>query len=196
MPRSTKKISIPAAITVIAVGVIALISSGALRPAPVTGGTPSKPPVATPSTPATPAPSAPAPTQKPDDVVDGEKSVELDVADPNRVYVGFKDFTGSVVDATSGRAGDGMSVRWYELRVQNVDDDTLRLTWVGLPNDDPIKVIVTDLQGTPTIVVFSLLPPSNSDALGFDRVLDLHFEGPVRSEDFDVVIQDGMDTDD
>ena len=205
MSRSSSKLSIPAAVTVGAVAVIALIASGVLRPAPVTGANPSP----SPSAPVNPAPSAPAPTPRPpaspaptqppvDDPVDGEKFVQLDVADPNRVIIGVKDFTGQLVDATSGRAGDGMSVRWSELKVVNLDDDTLRLTWVGLPNDDPIKVVIAhfdgDPDGTPSIVLFRLEPPANSDALGYDRVLDLHFGAPVRAEDFNVAVQDGMDT--
>ena len=205
MSRSSSKLSVPAAVTVGAVAVIALIASGVLRPAPVTGANPSPSPSA-PSTPAptqppaSPAPSQPpAPTQPPvDDPVDGEKEVQLDVADPNVVYVGVKDFTGQLVDATSGRAGDGMSVRWSELKVVNLDDDTQRLTWVGLPNDDPIKVVIAhfdgDPDGAPSIVLFRYAPPPNSDALGYDRVLDLHFEAPIRAEDFDVAVQDGMDT--
>ena len=46
------------------------------------------------------------------------------------------DDTGSVIEASSGRAGDGMSVRCNEVAVENVDASTLRVTWVGLPMDD------------------------------------------------------------
>ena len=92
-----------------------------------------------------------------------------------------------------------MSVRWGDLEVVNVDDDTLRLTWVGLPNDNPVKVVVfdnvasaTDVQ--PTIVVMQLMPPENSDAIGFDRVLVLDFDDPVVAGDYDAYLQDGWDT--
>jgi hypothetical protein len=194
MSRSRTPISVPAAITVGAVAVIALIASGVLRPSPVTGGTPSSPPVASPSAPALLDPT-PVPTPKlVDDFSDGQKDVRLDIATPHYVVAEIKDFTGSVVDATSGRAADGMSVRWYELDVVNLDEDTLRLTWVGSPSDDPVKVVVTDLQGEPTIVVMQLMPPEDSDAIGFDRVLDLDFHGPVVAEDFATLVQDGWDT--
>jgi hypothetical protein len=174
MSRSNDKLSLPAIVVIGAVAVIAIIASGVLRGTPASGVEP-----------------RPA-----DDFSDGEKTVKLDVADPNDVFVGVRDHTGRVVDATTGRAGDGMSVRWYDLKVENVDDDTLRLTWVGYPNTDPIKVAVFNDRGTPTIVLMSLLPPPNSDALGIDRVLDLHFASPVSPDDFAILVQDGMDTDD
>ena len=201
MTRSQKNISIPTAITVVAVAVIALIASGVLRPSPVTGVTPSPSAPASPA-PATPKPANPDPTPVPtqaDDFSDGVKSVKLDIATPHDVVAEVKDFTGRVSDAKSGRAGDGMSVRWGDLEVVNLDEDTLRVTWVGLPNDDPVKVVVydnvasaTDVQ--PTIVVMQLMPPDNSDAIGFDRVLDLDFDDPVLAGDYEAFLQDGWDT--
>lgn len=208
MTRSQKKISIPTAITVVAVAVIALIASGVLRPTPATGVTPTPSPSApaspAPATPvpATPAPATPVPTEGPapvDDFSDGVKSVRLDIATPHDIVAEIKDSTGRVSDARSGRAGDGMSVRWGDLKVENVDDDTLRLTWVGLPSDDPVKVVVydevrgaTDVQ--PTIVVMQLMPYENTDAIGFDRVLELDFDDPVLASDYATVLQDGWDT--
>ena len=201
MTRSQKKISIPTAITVVAVAVIALIASGVLRPSPVTGVTPSPSAPASPA-PATPKPANPDPTPVPtpaDDLSDGVKSVKLDIATPHDVLAEVKDFTGRVSDAKSGHAGDGMSVRWGDLEVVNLDEDTLRVTWVGLPNNDPVKVVVydnvasaTDVQ--PTIVVMQLMPPDNSDAIGFDRVLVLDFDDPVLAGDYDTLLQDGWDT--
>src|SRR5262245_10539685 len=207
MSRSNQRLSVPAAVTVIAVGVIALIASGVLRPSPVSGTPPSSPsapawipsvPPAQPSAPpATPVPARPAPSL--DDFTDGSKSVKLDIATAHDLFIEVKDFTGRVVDARTGRAGDGMSVRWSTLKVENLDDDTLRLTWVGLPSDAPVKVVLMDdpagnatLQ--PTIVLMQAMPPSDSDALGFDRVLDLDFDQPVLSSDFKTLVQDGYDT--
>jgi hypothetical protein len=196
MSRSNDKLSLPAIVVIGAVAVIAIIASGVLRGTPASGAEPTPPPASSPSAPARPTPAPTAVPRPADDFSDGEKTVKLDVADPNDVFVGVRDHTGRVVDATTGRAGDGMSVRWYDLKVENVDDDTLRLTWVGYPNTDPIKVAVFKDRGTPTIVLMSLLPPPNSDALGIDRVLDLHFASPVSPDDFAILVQDGMDTDD
>jgi hypothetical protein len=206
MSRYQKKLSIPTVIAVGAVAVIALIASGALRPSPVTGGNPSAPPVASPSAPAapsTPEPAKPDPTPVPtpvptpepvDDFSDGVKQVKLDIATPNDVVVEITDRTGTIVDAATGRAGDGMSVRWNELEVVNLDEDTLRLTWVGYATDDPVKVQVGDIDNEPAILLMQLQPPENSDALGFDRVLDLHFSSAVSADDFAILVQEGWDT--
>jgi hypothetical protein len=218
MTPPQKKLSIPTAITVVAVAVIALIASGVLRPTPATGVTPTPSPSApaspapaspVPATPApatpvpaTPAPATPVPTEEPapaDDFSDGVKSVRLDIATPHHIVAEVKDSTGRVSDANSGRAGDGMSVRWGEVKVENVDEDTLRLTWVGLPNDDPVKIAVFDevrsaTDVRPTIVVMQLMPYENTDAVGFDRVLDLDFYDPVLAGDYATVLQDGWDT--
>ncbi|HET9345399.1 MAG TPA: hypothetical protein VFO05_06835 [Candidatus Limnocylindrales bacterium] len=192
MTRSSKNVSVPAAIAIVAVGVTALIASGALRPAPVTGGTPSHPPVASPSAPATPAP-----TKEPiDDFSDGSKSVKLDIATDHDVYARIDDATGKVVDARSGRAGDGMSVPWLDIKVENLDDHTLRLTWVALGNDDPVKVRVFEVDGVLNLVVLQAAPPPNTDSLGYDRILVLEFDGLVRAEDVDTEFIRGMDTDD
>jgi hypothetical protein len=204
MSRSNDKLSIPSVVVIGAVAVIAIIASGVLRGTPASGAEPTPPPAASPSVPASPsAPAKPAPTPIPspvDDFSDGSKDVKLDIADEHDVHVEVKDFIGTVADATTGHGGDGMSVRWYDLKVENVDDDTLRLTWVGYPTDDPVKLIVARLDGKPdgkaTIVLFQHMPPENSDALGFDRVLDLHFESPVSADDFAVATQDGWDTGD
>jgi hypothetical protein len=206
MSRSQKKLSIPSVVAVGAVAVIALIASGVLRPAPVTGRNPSTPPVASPSAPASPAPATPTPpdptpvppplpTPEPvDDFSDGVKEVRLDIATPQDLVAEITDRTGSIVDATSGRAGDGMSVRWFELDVVNVDADTLRLTWVGFADEKLVKLQVGDIDGEPTILLMTSTPPENSDALGFDRVLDLHFDAPVSPEEFRVIVQEGWDT--
>ena len=191
MSRSNKNVSVPAAIAIVAVGVIALISSGALRPAPVTGVTPSSPPFAS------PPPATPAPTQEPvDDFSDGSKSVKLDIATDHNVYAKVEDATGKVVDARSGRAGDGMSVPWYDIKVENLDDDTLRLTWVALGNDDPVKVRIFEVDGVLNLVVLQAAPPPNTDTLGYDRIIELDFDGLVKAEDFDTEFIRGMDTDD
>lgn len=229
MSRPSRRLSVPAAITVAAVAVIVLIASGALRPTAVSGvpptdapWVPSVPPAsanpapANPSpsipAPATPVPATPAPATPPpatpvqatpapkpvDDFSDGRKTVKLDIATEHDLFIEVTDFTGTVVDATSGRAGDGMSVRWNDLNVENIDDDTLRLTWVGPPADDPIKLAIAHVDGNPdgkpTIVLMQLMPPENSDSIGFDRVLDLDFDSPVSADDFDTLVQDGYDT--
>jgi hypothetical protein len=196
MSRSSSKLSVPAAITVGVIAVIAVIASGALRPSPVTAkpGLPSEP---APSAPLEPAPSAPGPTRGPiDDFSDGSMSVRLDVPAGPDVYARVDDATGKVVDARSGRAGEGMSVPWEEIDVENVGPSILRLTWVALGNDDPVKVRVFESDGVINLVVLQLAPPPETDLLGYDRLLELEFDSPVDASDVVTEFIRGMDTGD
>ena len=137
---------------------------------------------------ALPSPSAPAPSDGPaspdPSVAPGAPSgvIKLDVADPHEVLVTVVDPGGLVKGASSGRAGDGMSVRWGDVEIVNVDDDSLRVTWVGLPVDAGVTVKVdADGEGY-VLAVTQPAPPANSDATGFDRVLVLDFASAVRAE--------------
>jgi hypothetical protein len=83
------------------------------------------------------------------------------------------------VGTSSGRAGDGMSVRWGDVEIVNVDEDSLRVTWVGLPADAGVALKV-DADGAGYVLRFTQpAPPANSDATGFDRVLVLDFASAV-----------------
>ena len=199
MSRSTSRLSISTTITVGAVAVIALIASGVLRPAPVTGaapsGSPSAPASPAPATPApatpvpaTPVPATPAPTDG------GLQPVRLDIATPNKVALEVWDHTDSVVGARSGRAGDGMSVRWFDMKIENLGPSTLRLTWVGFAADDYLILAVNKHDGVILLTLAQPGPPPNSDALGFDRVLILEFASPINADDVNHVIQEGVDT--
>ena len=207
MSRSNQRLSVPAVITVIAVAVIALIASGVLRPSPVAGVPPSGAPPSAwvpsvppaqpqPSLPATPepAPATPAPSVDPDGEPDDVETIDLDVAVPGDVRVTVIDDGGTLVDATSGRAGDGMSVRWFDLKVENVDANTLRLTWVGFAGDDESVLNVGRNDGVTSLALQVAGPPPNSDATGYDRVLVLEFDGPVNAADVAYTVQEGFDT--
>ena len=221
MSRSNQRLSVPAVITVIAVAVIALIASGVLRPTPVAGVPPSGAPPSAwvpsvppdqpdqpatpgpatpaqpqPSPPATsePAPATPAPSVDPDGEPDEVETIDLDVAVPGDVRVTVIDDGGTLVGARSGRAGDGMSVRWFDLKVENVDANTLRLTWVGFAGDDESVLNVGRNDGVTSLALQVAGPPPNSDATGYDRVLVLKFDGPVNAADVDFTVQEGFDT--
>ena len=221
MTRSNPRLSIPAAITVVAVAVIALIASGILRPSPVAGvppsatppsaWVPSVPPTpASPAQPATPAPATPAqpqpslpaapqpatpvPSVDPDGEPDNVETIDLDVAIPGDVRVTVVDDGGALVSARSGRAGDGMSVRWFDLKVENLDANTLRLTWVGFAGDDESVLNVGRNDGVISLALQVAGPPPNSDATGYDRVLVLDFDGLVNADDVDFTVQEGFDT--
>lgn len=141
--------------------------------------------VPSPSAPASPAPTV-APSEAPSEQPSadpGDGAIVLDVADPHDVSVLVSDPGKVLAGAGSGRAGDGMSVRWGDVEVVNVDEDTLRVTWVGLPVDAAIRLAV-EAKGDGYRLAFTQpAPPANSDAIGFDRVLVLDFASPVRAAD-------------
>ncbi len=105
---------------------------------------------------------------------------------PHDVSVTVDDQTGSITDAGSGQAGDGMSVRWFDSIVENVDADTIRITWVGLPQDDEVAISVSQDGDTVVVDIDQAAPPANSDALGHDRVVEVTFDGPVAADDVEV----------
>jgi hypothetical protein len=172
------------------IAVVALVASGALGRAGDPGPTPSAPPSNPPTS--TPAPSpTPEPTETP---ADGFFNLDLDTADDHDVSIVVDDRTGTVVEVSSGRAGDGMSVRWLDMKVENLDAETLRLTWVGLPRDETVRLFVFHEDGKVKLAFAQAAPPNNSDALGYDRVLVVKFDAPVRAEDVEWTMQEGFDT--
>lgn len=182
--------ALPAAALLIAlVAVIAVVASGALGRAGDPSPSPSVPPSATP----TPKPTT-SPTPTPSPTPDGIFNLDLDTVDDHDVTIVVDDRTGTVVDATSGNARDGMSVRWFDMKVENVDAQTLRLTWVGLPRDETVRLFVIEEQGKVKLAFVQAAPPINSDAMGYDRVLVLKFDAPVRAADVTWSMQEGLDT--
>lgn len=139
----------------------------------------------TPSAPATPVPSeqpSSAPSDAPSEApADG--AIDLDITDESDVSVVIVDKGGALAGARSGRAGDGMSVRWFDVVVENVDADTLRVTWVGLPVGAEINLDVAAKGDGYRLAFTQPAPPENSDAIGFDRVLELDFATPVDAGD-------------
>ena len=149
------------------------------RPAPASPlPTPSAVPVFTP-TPAPPEPTA-APSQPSSD---GEIAVPLRNLTRDDVSVAIDDTTGTLDVASSGNPGDGMSVRWFRVKVENIDAATLRVVWVGLPRDEVVGLVITEDAGAIHLAFTQDAPPADSDAVGFDRVLELRFDQPVRAED-------------
>jgi hypothetical protein len=201
MSRSTNHRTVAAIL-----GVAVLFSAIALGATGVFGRTvtpapqPTDPPVVEPSVPPTTPPSD-APTAPPSDApsdppADGKITVDLENLTGHDVSVEIDDQTGSIVKAESGTPGDGMSVRWFDVKVESIDADTLRIVWVGLPRDEVIKLGVSTVDGKLRLRFVQDGPPPNSDATGHDRVLELSFDAPVRSQDVLTSVQEGLDTED
>jgi hypothetical protein len=191
MSNSIRGRALPAAALLIAlVAVVAVVASGALGRA----GDPGQPtPSASPTPRPTPKPT-PSARPEPSESPDGIFNLDLNTVDDHDVRIVIDDRTGTIVDARSGNAGDGMSVRWFDMTVENLDAETLRLTWVGLPRDETVRLFVIEEQGNVKLAFVQAAPPNNSDALGFDRIVVLKFDAPVRAEDVTWSMQEGLDT--
>jgi hypothetical protein len=169
---------------------VALVVVYAMSASGVLGGgpQPSDPPKPTPSPTAAPTLTpTPVPTQPP---TGGPTKVDLDIATDHDVAVVITDQSGTLAKAATGRAGDGMSVRWGDSKVENVDASTVRLTWVGLPRDEELTLSIKATGGTYELVLVQAAPPTDSDAIGFDRVLVLTFDSDVSVDDIRVSLQE------
>ena len=192
MPPSTSSSrgALPVAALLVAVAVLAFVTGGVVGrgvdPSPARSPNPSAVPSVAPS------PSVvPSPTLKPTDgPSDGPFAVDLDIATDHDVSVVIDDETGTLAGAASGRASDGMSVRWLDVKVENLDAETVRVVWVGLPRDEEIGLTIAEDSGTYQLRLVQAAPPANSDAVGFDRVLDLRFDRPVSAADVEVTVQE------
>lgn len=167
-------------VLVLAVAAIAVGAAGA--PGQVASPAPSAP-VASPSPEpvVTPGPSN-GPIVSPSPVAPVPVRVPLDIVDENDVVVVIDDQTGWIMSARSGQAGDGMSVRWGDIAVRNLDESTIEVTWVGLPLDDEVGVFLGGESDGVTLHFTQKAPPIDSDAVAFDRVLVLSFDHPVDAE--------------
>jgi hypothetical protein len=194
MPRSSllPRGVLPLAAVLAVIAVLILVAGGVLgrgvdaSASPASSGTPSIPPRVPPR--ATPAPS---PTLKPTDgPSDGPFKVDLENLPGDDVSVVIDDETGTLSGAASGIPGGGMSVRWFDMKLENLDAETVRVVWVGLPRDEELTLAISAEDGRYQLLLVQAAPPANSDALGFDRILDLRFESPVSAADVDVTIEE------
>ena len=168
-------------LTVAALVLVACSSAVAADPTPSDQPAPS--PIATPI----PAPS--------DGGVDAmPMTVDLENATGADIDVDIVDHTGSVIDAASGTPGDGASVEPYTILVENIDDRTLRLTWVDFPIDNDLALFVDETATGLRLVLVQPEPSGPTDAVAFDRILELTFEAPVAADQVEAFLQDGLDT--
>ena len=151
-----------AAALLLALGATALVVGSRPSPSPVVVPSPSSspPPTALPSAALTPSLLAPI-------------HVELDVAagEPASVDIVYD----GEVAPRSGRPGDGVSVSENEILVANEGPQTLRLTWSGMPCETRYRLDVSPDRRNYVLE----RPTCSGDAIAFDRVLILSFDGPV-----------------
>ena len=167
--------------------------------APVVTPAPSEAPVLTPA----PAPSetpdetvvpAPDPTPQPTDGGTDAMPITVDIetSTGNDVYVDIVDYGETLVDAASGTPSDGMSVEPYTLKVENVDERTLRLTWVDYAIDNALTLYIYGQADR--LVLIQPEPGQAVDSMGTDRQLILTFYHAVSADAVEAFLQDGIDT--
>ena len=137
-----------------------------------------------------PEPVAPEPTDGGDDAM--PLTVDLETADGHDVYVDIIDRYGLLESAESGHPGDGMSVEPYTLEIENLDERTLKLTWVDFGIDNALELHF--FQDGKVLVMVQAEPSYDPDAIGFDRELILTFEEPISADDIEGFLQGGFDT--
>ncbi len=196
MNRSTNvsRVALPVAAAFALLALLVVVAGGALGraadPSPTPSDRPSTPPSVAPSTPPSPQPTD-EPTDEPtDDPADGPITVDLDTLTDHDVSVVIDDETGVLDGAASGKPGDGMSVRWLDVKVENIDSTTLRVVWVGLPRDEQVQLSISEADGTYHLALVQAAPPANSDALGYDRILVLRFDTDVDADDVKVSFEE------
>ncbi len=176
-PVAALVLGLLAVVAVVASGALGRAGSGGPAPSATPSGTPNPTPVVTP----TPTPVVtPTPSDEP---ADGLYHLDLTTVDGNDVAIVIDDQTGTIATVASGNPGDGMSVRWLDMKIENVDDRTLRLTWVGLPVDDEVQLSVSPTDGKLDLQFVQPAPYPNTDAMGSDRVLVVEFDGPVSADE-------------
>jgi hypothetical protein len=153
-------------------------------------------PVISPEPIATPEPTqTPEPTETPepsDDAGDVPNVIDLQTADGHDVTVDLSEIVHLLDGAESGNPAEGMSVEPYTLKLENLDERTLKLTWVdfGIDND----LALYRFQDGKVLVMVQPEPTTDVDAIGFDRELILTFKEPVSADEIDGFLQGGLDT--
>ena len=185
-------------------------SSPVVTPEPVISPEPieSDEPIATPDPIGAPEPIetpdptvVPKPTEKPDPIVEPEPTddgndvpnvIDLETADGANVTVDLSEVVHLLDGAESGHPGEGMSVEPYTLKIENLDERTLKLTWVDFGIDNELTLY--RFQDGKVLVMVQPEPDGDVDAIGFDRELILTFKEPVSAGDIEGFLQGGLDT--
>jgi len=153
-------------------------------------------PVVTPAPVISPEPSdAPEPIETPeptDDGADVPTKIDLETADGHDVTVDLDEIAHLLDGAESGHPAEGMSVEPYTLKIENLDERTLKLTWVDFGIDNELALYL--FQEGKVLVMVQPEPTTEVDAIGFDRELILTFKGPISAGDLQGFLQGGLDT--
>ena len=87
--------------------------------------------------------------------------------------------------------GEGSSAKPYTLEIENLDERTLKLTWMDFAIDNALALHF--FQDGKIFVMVQPEPTGDTDAIGGDRELILTFEEPISADDIEGFLQGGLD---
>jgi hypothetical protein len=140
---------------------------------------------------ATPEPT-PAPTDGGEDAI--PITVHLDTNTAADVYVDIVDRIGILGEAVTGHPAEGASIEPGVLRVENVDERTLRLSWSSWVLTGGLALALEEGDAGYRFTLVLPEPTDSTDAMAVDHMLLLTFDEPVSAQDVEAIIQDGADT--
>ena len=179
-------------------------SAPGVTPEPVISPDPTETPdpIGAPEPVETPVPTmAPKPIETPDPIVEPEPTddasdvptvIDLETVHGSNVTVDLSEIVHLLDGAESGHPAEGMSVEPYTLEIENLDERTLKLTWVDFGIDNELTLY--RFQDGKVFVMVQPEPDGHVDAIGFDRELILTFKEPVSAGDIEGFVQGGLDT--
>ena len=167
-------------------------------PEPTPDPTPEPTPDPTPKPTPEPTPKpTPKPTPEPSDDPGSDATpfqVDLNVIGDDDVSIEIYDRSDRVVAVKAGPLAEGASVDLDEVGVENVDADTLRVTWTDYAIDNDLTLFVYKTEAGFRFLLIRPEPTTDVDAMVTDRVLFLDFAQAVDADDVESFVQAGMDT--
>jgi hypothetical protein len=104
------------------------------------------------------------------------------------------DETDSLVGVDSGSPGDGSSVHYDDVRVEDVRENAIQLTWSEMPRDGQTRLSIRRAEdGTYRIRVLRTVSAEGDVSLATDRVLELRFLVAVPASDVEVTLVDTLE---
>lgn len=133
----------------------------------------------------TAAPSVPAPTPN---IALGP--IRLAVVSGSVVNVNVDDPQRILTRAVAEQAGPGMSFAWNNSRVEDLGDGRYRITWVGYPRDEAVRLEVTETESGGVLLHFiQAAPIPNTDGEGEDRVMVIELAQAIDANDIEVTFE-------
>ena len=104
--------------------------------------------------------------------------IELLTASGSRVPVVIHDPLGILVSVHAEQGGSEPSVGWREARIESVGPRAIRVTWIGFPQEDDVRIRVS-FGASVRIAIQVYQDTAKPDGAGEDRVLVFEFDDLV-----------------